>query len=262
MTILNKIIAHKKTELDSLRAIKPNFIQTAKRPSLYERLSQATTMQVIAEMKRASPSKGDIATNVEPVEQAKVYAKAGAVCISVLTEGKFFKGSFADLNAVAQVVDIPLLCKDFMIDKVQIDYAKAAGASVILLIVAALTDEELASLYTYATALELDVLVEVHDIEELQRALKINPKIIGVNNRNLKTFEVDLAQTTEVARYLTNNGIAFISESGIWGYRDVEIVAAAGACAVLVGESLMRSHNVTADLQALQIPITKAGEKR
>lgn len=257
MTILTKIIDHKKTELDSLRATEPNFIATAKRPSLYEHLRQTTTVQVIAEMKRASPSKGDIATHVEPVEQAKTYAAAGAACISVLTESKFFKGSFADLNAVARAVDIPLLCKDFIIDPVQIDYAKAAGASVILLIVAALTDEELASLYAYATSLRLDVLVEVHDVEELARALKINPKIVGVNNRNLKTFEVDLAQTAEVAQHLTNNDIVFISESGIWGPEDVAVVAKAGARAVLVGESLMRSDDVVADLQALQIPLTK-----
>ncbi|WP_342471339.1 indole-3-glycerol phosphate synthase TrpC [Metasolibacillus sp. FSL H7-0170] len=260
MTILTQIIEHKKTELANLRTVKPNFTETVKRPSLYERLRQATTVQIIAEMKRASPSKGDIATNVEPVEQAKIYEQAGAICISVLTEGKFFKGSFADLHAVAQAVHIPVLCKDFIIDPVQIDYAKAAGASVILLIVAALTDEELASLHAYATALQLDVLVEVHDIDELQRALQINPKIIGVNNRNLKTFEVDLAQTAEVAQHLTNDDIAFISESGIWGPEDVEIVAAAGACGVLVGESLMRSNNVATDLQALQIPLAKAGE--
>ncbi|WP_107838281.1 indole-3-glycerol phosphate synthase TrpC [Metasolibacillus meyeri] len=260
MTILTKIIEHKKTELHDLRAVQPDFIETVKRPSLYERLRQATTVQVIAEMKRASPSKGDIATHVEPVEQAKIYAAAGAVCISVLTESKFFKGSFADLNAVAQAVDIPLLCKDFIIDSVQIDYAKAAGASVILLIVAALTDEELHSLHDYATFLGLDVLVEVHDVEELERALKINPKIVGVNNRNLKTFEVDLAQTAEVARHLTNSDIAFISESGIWVPEDTATVAAAGARAVLVGESLMRSNNVADDLQALQIPLVKAGE--
>ena len=122
-----------------------------KRPSLYETLIRANRLQVISEMKRASPSKGDIATHIEPVEQATQYEKAGAACISVLTETKYFKGCYADLNAVANAVNIPVLCKDFIIDEVQIDYAKAAGASVILLIVAALTDEALARLHGYAT---------------------------------------------------------------------------------------------------------------
>lgn len=259
MTILNQIIEHKKTELDKLLLGVPDFHPTGARPSLYERLTNTDHLQVIAEMKRASPSKGDIATHIDPVTQAKMYEKAGAACISVLTESKFFKGAFTDLNAVAQNVSIPLLCKDFIIHKVQIDYAKAAGASVILLIVAALEDEVLASLHSYAVELGLEVLVEVHDIDELKRALQINAKIIGVNNRNLKTFEVDLAHTETIAQQLDRSDIVFISESGIGGANDAKRVAQAGAKAVLVGESLMRSENVIADLQALQIPLSKVG---
>lgn len=258
MTILDKIIAQKKTELPDLKASSPNFPGTVhSRPSLYETLMNTKNIQVIAEMKRASPSKGDIATNVEPVVQAKHYENAGAACISVLTEQAFFKGSFEDLHAVTQAVHIPVLCKDFMIDPVQIDYAKAAGASVILLIVAALTDEQLASLYTYATAQNLEVLVEVHDNEELTRALKIGAKIIGVNNRNLKTFDVDLARTEEIAPFAIAHEIAFISESGIWDEEDARRVANAGAMGVLVGESLMRSGDVEGALQSLQVPIPK-----
>ncbi|MER2189907.1 MAG: indole-3-glycerol phosphate synthase TrpC [Solibacillus sp.] len=261
MTILDKIIAQKKTELPGLKATRPQFTAEQKvRPSLYETLINATKLQVISEMKRASPSKGDIAIDVEPVEQASRYERAGAACISVLTEQAFFKGSFADLHAVAQVVDIPVLCKDFIIDSVQIDYAKAAGASVILLIVAALTDEELASLYAYATAQNLEVLVEVHDTEELARALKIDAKIIGVNNRNLKTFELDLAHTEEIAKSVNNPEIAFISESGIWNADDAARVASYGAMGVLVGESLMRSGEVEAALQTLQVPLKQVAQ--
>lgn len=261
MTILHDIIEHKKTELPTLRAIPPNFETIVKkRPSLFETLIHAQKLQVIAEMKRASPSKGDIAAHVDPVEQALQYEEAGAACISVLCETKYFKGSYADLNAVANEVDVAVLCKDFIIEEVQIDYAKSAGASVILLIVAALTDEQLARLHSYASSLNLEVLVEVHDEEELARALQTEAKIIGVNNRNLKTFELDLVQTETIARKFSREDIAFISESGIWTEEDATRVANAGAKGILVGESLMRSGNIRAQLQAFQIPL-KVGDK-
>lgn len=259
-TILDTIIEHKKTELPGLKAAKPNFNTTQKvRPSLFETLIKANKLQVISEMKRASPSKGDISIGTDPVEQATQYEQAGAAAISVLTETKFFKGSYNDLNAVANAVNIPVLCKDFIIDEVQMDYAKAAGASVVLLIVAALTDEQLARLHAYATNLGLEVLVEVHDVEELERALKIDTKILGVNNRNLKTFELDLQQTADIVKHFDRPDIAFISESGIWNEQDAARVAAYGAKGVLVGESLMRSGNVVQDLQSLQVEL-KVGE--
>lgn len=259
MTILQNIIDYKKTLLPTLLQNKPNFdVVSKKRPSLYEELRKAEKLQIIAEMKRASPSKGVINENVDPVEQASKYAKAGAVCISVLTEDKFFKGSFEDLARIANNVDVPLLNKDFIIHEVQIDYAKASGASVILLIVAALTDEQLKTLYDYATKEGLDVLVEVHNEEELERALAINPKIIGVNNRDLKTFHVDLIQTEKLAnRILQFEDIVFISESGIWEEKDAVRVANAGARAILVGESLMRSGNVEEAIRSFQVPLPK-----
>lgn len=262
MTILTKIIEQKKSELPGLLANTPSFPSTKKiRPSLYETLINTNTLQVISEMKRASPSKGDIATHIDPVEQATQYEAAGAACISVLTEQAFFKGSFNDLNAVAQAVAIPVLCKDFIIHEVQLDYAKAAGATVVLLIVAALTDEQLQSLYNYATSLDLEVLVEVHDVEELQRALNIGAKIVGVNNRNLKTFDVSLQTTLDIAAHVPSSKIAFISESGIWNQDDATYVAKAGAKGVLVGESLMRSGDVQSAVKALQIEISaKVGE--
>jgi indole-3-glycerol phosphate synthase len=259
MTILQNIIDYKKTLIPSLLEKKPNFnIQPKKRPSLYEVLRKANQLQIIAEMKRASPSKGLINTDVDPIELARKYEKAGAACISVLTEDKFFKGSFEDLAQIANNVDIPLLNKDFIIHEVQIDYAKASGASVILLIVAALTDEQLKSLYDYATKEGLDVLVEVHNEEEVERALAIKPKIIGVNNRDLKTFHVDLIQTEKLAnRILQFEDIIFISESGIWEEKDAERVAKAGARAILVGESLMKSDNVEEAIQSFQVPLPK-----
>ncbi|MDV6377282.1 indole-3-glycerol phosphate synthase TrpC [Sporosarcina sp. GW1-11] len=255
MTILDKIIAQKKIEVEKLLADQTVFPdRKSTRPSLYTTLRKAKQLQVISEMKRASPSKGLIAEGANPVKQATAYYEAGAACISVLTDSEFFKGSFEDLAAVAEAVPIALLCKDFMIHEIQIDKAKSAGASVILLIVAALDDKTLGRLYTYANEQGLDVLVEVHNVEELHRALAIDAKIIGVNNRDLHTFEVDLAQTELIAaQFPFDEERVFISESGIWGPEDAERVAKAGASAVLVGESLMRSDSVKEALQSLQV---------
>lgn len=258
MTILNKILQEKYKEVEKLKEHPVAPRQTKKRPSLYEALVKADKLQVIAEMKRASPSKGMIREGADPVKQAMQYEVAGAACISVLTDTPFFKGSFEDLQAVAEAVDIPLLCKDFVVDEVQIDQAKASGASVILLIVAALEDDVLKRLHTYATSLGLEVLVEVHDVEELKSALQIDAKIIGVNNRDLKTFTVDLKRTEEVAEaFPFGEDRVLISESGIFEQLDAKRVSKAGAAGVLVGESLMRSDTVEDSLQALQVPIKR-----
>ena len=256
MNILQKILQQKRIEVGALLEQPDplaNFSEQ-QRPSLFQSLRQANTLQVIAEMKRASPSKGLIAGGADPVAQAKVYAQAGAAAISVLTDKEFFKGSFEDLAAVARAVDKPLLCKDFMVDRVQIRFAKAAGASIILLIVAALTDEALRDLYSYATSLGLEVLVEVHDSEELERALAVDAKLIGVNNRDLRTFKVNLQRTKEIAKaFPFDEGHILISESGIWSQDDAKQVAAMGASGVLVGEALMRSEDVGLALRRLQV---------
>ncbi|GAB0168720.1 indole-3-glycerol phosphate synthase TrpC [Lysinibacillus sp. CTST325] len=256
MSILNKILEQKKLEVVALLEQPDplaNFTEKL-RPSLFERLRKAETLQVISEMKRASPSKGLIAKGADPVAQAKSYADAGAAAISVLTDKKFFKGSFDDLVAVANAVQTPLLCKDFMIDRVQIRFAKASGASIILLIVAALTDEALRDLYSYATGLNLEVLVEVHDLEELERAIAVGAKLIGVNNRDLRTFEVSLDRTREVAKVFPfEEEKVLISESGIWTQEDAKVVAAMGASGVLVGESLMRCGDTGTALKSLQV---------
>lgn len=259
MTILEKILLEKKSEVARLLVENIEVKKEVKdRPSLFEKLVNANHLHVIAEMKRASPSKGLIAEGADPVAQAMAYEKAGAACISVLTDTPFFKGSFDDLAAVADVVETPLLCKDFIIDKVQIDKAKAAGASVVLLIAAALHDDELLEFHTYAVTAGLEVLVEVHDVDELERALKVDAKLIGVNNRDLRTFEVDLGQTEEIAAVFPfGEERVLISESGITGQSDAERVSTAGACAILVGESLMRSGTVGEAIASMQVGLPR-----
>lgn len=260
MTILDKILREKRLEVERLLTEEKIAVDSAvKRPSLFKRLYETKHIQVIAEMKRASPSKGLIAEGANPVAQAKAYSEAGAACISVLTDAAFFKGSFDDLAAVAKAVPTPLLCKDFMIHQVQIDKAKSTGASVILLIVAALKKDELAELYAYAVGLGLEVLVEVHDVDELKSALDLGAKLIGVNNRDLKTFEVDLARTEEVAAHFPfDEERVLISESGLVGQEDAIRVSSAGASGVLVGESLMRSGSVAEAIKALQVALPRA----
>lgn len=254
-TILDKILQAKKSQIEEMLST-PLLVQETsyQRPSLFDQMYHSEHLQIISEIKRASPSKGLIADGVNPAEQAMNYYKAGAACISVLTDTPFFQGTFADLQEVADTVPIPILCKDFVIHTIQIDHAKHAGASVVLLIVAALTPEELIKLYSYATGQGLEVLVEVHDAQELDRALQLDAKLIGVNNRDLRTFEVDLVRTAEIAALFPfEEERVLISESGIWNAEDAARVADYGASGVLVGESLMRSGDVETALRALQV---------
>ncbi|AMA63293.1 indole-3-glycerol phosphate synthase TrpC [Kurthia gibsonii] len=254
MTILDKILQQKEIEIQK-RLREEKKVETDKPVySLYNQLLQTPHLQVIAEIKRASPSKGMIQSNINPIEQAKKYERAGAACISVLTDEQFFKGSLADLEAVANEVTIPVLRKDFILHEVQIEDARTAGASIILLIVAALHEKRLKELHDYAESLQLEVLVEVHDLEEYTIAKRIGAKIIGVNNRNLKTFEVDLAHTKTIAaaRNETDQHV-FISESGIQTIADAELVSNDGADAILVGETLMRAEDVELTLRSFQV---------
>lgn len=254
-TILDKILKEKETLINQMiHETIPVCKKRLKRPSLFDRLVQNNKLQVIAEIKRASPSKGLIQGKVDPAKQALVYQEAGAAGISVLTDSPFFQGSFKDLQAVAETVNLPILCKDFIIHKVQIDFAKSAGASVVLLIVAALSKEKIIELYTYAIANGLEVLVEVHNIQELEVALQLDTKLIGVNNRDLRTFQVDLSHTGELAsNFPFNEGRVLISESGICNNVDAIQVAKYGASAVLVGEALMRSDDPYKTFRTLQV---------
>jgi indole-3-glycerol phosphate synthase len=259
-TILDRIISEKQKEVQLLKNVERVTVDI-KRKSIIAKLEKENQLAVIAEFKRASPSKGDINIGLDPVMQAKKYEQFGAAAISVLTDSTFFKGSFYDLKAVSEAVDIPVLCKDFIIDKVQIDLAKEHGASLILLIAAALTVEELKDLYDYARLQKLEVLVEVHDEEDVEKALWIKPRLIGINNRNLKTFEVSLDVTERLVPLVKHTGAFVISESGIFTKGDAEKVRNAGAHGVLVGESLMRSQDLSENLNELRVPLRKEANK-
>lgn len=194
---------------------------------------------VIAELKKASPSKGLIRSHFEPVELARELENGGAAALSVLTEEQFFQGSVENLHLASQAVSIPCLRKDFMVDPYQIAEARAYRADAILLIVAALTDAELRMLREEARRYELDVLCEVHSREELERALPLDCECIGVNSRDLRTFEVSLERACELAAWLPAHAVR-VAESGIHSRADMERLQAAGYQAFLVGESLMR----------------------
>ena len=205
---------------------------------------------VIAELKKASPSKGLLRPDYHPAPIAKTYATAGAAAISVLTDEEFFKGSLADLEAVSRSVSIPVLRKDFILDPYQIVEARAFGADAILLIVAALKDAELKSLAQTARDLQLDILCEVHDRAELDRAIALAAPVIGVNSRNLKTLEVSPQIHLDLVRSLPAN-VLRVAESGIRNPSDIERLLAAGYDAFLVGEVLMRQPEPAAALALL-----------
>jgi indole-3-glycerol phosphate synthase len=205
-------------------------------------------LAVIAEVKKASPSAGVIASSFDPVEIARNYERGGANTISVLTDTTFFQGKLQDLADVRRAVSIPLLRKDFVLDEIQIAESASNGADAILLIVAALEQQQLVDLLRAAATYRLDALVEVHTREELNRALEAGAKIVGINNRNLATFEVDLAVTEELFRQVPDD-VVLVSESGIKTAQDVARVKACGVDAVLVGEALMRREISIEQLQ-------------
>jgi indole-3-glycerol phosphate synthase len=261
-TILERIVQQKRKEIIQLKESQPIIQNTSKiKRSFIQVLQSAEEIAIIAEFKRASPSKGVINNGVEPDFQASLYEKNGASAISVLTDQTFFKGSFSDLRAVRDAVKIPVLCKDFIIDPIQIDFAAASGADLILLIVAALDEKQLIELYQYAKSMDLEVLVEVHNYAELEKALKTGTKLIGVNNRDLKTFQVSLNVTEKLADDVKRSGAFLISESGIHVQDDVDRVRKAGANGILVGEALMKSSNLTQSFQDFRLPLNIEAKK-
>jgi indole-3-glycerol phosphate synthase len=217
-----------------------------------EGLRLGSDIAVIAEVKKASPSAGIIAADFNPLSQAREYARGGAHALSVLTDEKYFHGHLAYLHQIREQVELPLLRKDFIIHELQIFESVVAGADAILLIVASLDDAKLRALYDCAKTCQLDVLVEVHDLREMDRALELGADMIGINNRNLKTFQVDLATTEELAEEIPNDTVG-VSESGIRTAEDVRRVRTAGINAVLVGETLMRATNVPEKLAELML---------
>jgi len=255
MNRLEEILRTKPAEIERLRARAKELERQARaRTDLRDfraALQQSDDkLGVIAEVKKASPSAGVIAESFDPIEIAKDYERGGANAISVLTDTKFFQGKLQDLADARRAVSVPLLRKDFILDEIQVAESAANGADAILLIVAALEQKELLDLLDAAATYRLDVLVEVHTREELNHALGAGAKIIGINNRNLATFDVDLAVTEELCREVPDE-IVLICESGIKTLQDVARVKACGADAILVGEALMRREISIEQLHAV-----------
>lgn len=247
-TFLDKILAHKveevaeakqRTPLDSVKAMVGDVSPARDMVSALRK----ETIALIAEVKKASPSKGVLIEDFDAARLGQVYADNGAAAISVLTDERFFQGCLDDLSAVREAVAVPLLRKDFVIDPYQVYQGRAAGADAILLIVAVLEDMQLGELHALIHELGMAALVEVHDEAELECALKLGAPLVGVNNRDLRSFEVDLGTTARLAS-LVPDGVTLVAESGIASADDVRRMGQLGAHAVLVGESLVKSSNV------------------
>jgi indole-3-glycerol phosphate synthase len=258
MTILDEILVHKRQEVAAAkqRLSTDGMAERARdcRETLRgfrQALAEGPGARVIAEIKRRSPSRGEIRADFDPVGCAKSYAEAGAAAISVLTDERFFGGRLEFLGAVRSAVDLPLLRKDFVIDPYQIDEARVSGADAVLLIVAALSREEIERLRQHADSLGLDALVEVHDEEELEIALAAGAELIGINNRDLRSFETDLAVTERLAPRVPGSAL-IVAESGIFSHEEIRRLEGVGVHAFLVGESLMREADVGLALRRLR----------
>jgi indole-3-glycerol phosphate synthase len=258
---LDKIVATKRAEVEAMSSF--SIAQAEKvisemspclgfEKALTTRKNRA--MGLIAEVKKASPSKGLIREDFDPVLLASAYQRAGADCISVLTDVDYFQGSNEYLKAVRQAVGVPLLRKDFTIDPKQIYEARLIGADAILLIAAILTTDQMKQYLSLASDLGLDALVEVHDREELERALELDTQLIGINNRNLKTFVTDLKTTEELIQFIPA-GRTIVSESGISKVQDMAYLQQIGSQAVLIGEHFMRQPVVEQAVHDLMGPI-------
>lgn len=254
--ILDDIVRVKRAEIEKRRArISLNEFRARAENSppvknFADALSGREFISLIAEIKPASPSRGDLQINADPVKIARVYDENGASAISVLTDRQFFKGDLNNLKAARVGADVPLLRKDFIIDEYQVYESRALQADAILLIVRILDDAQLRAYRELAESFGMAALVEIHDERELERALQSDAKIIGINNRNLADFTVDLAVTENLAPKIAREKVV-VSESGIFVRADVERAANAGAGAVLVGEALMRAEDVGAKVREL-----------
>jgi indole-3-glycerol phosphate synthase len=249
--ILEKILAQKAIEIakrkqnmtvTNLQEVAGNVAGPRGFASALQAKIRAQKPAIIAEIKKASPSKGVIRENFQPVSIAQDYAMNGATCLSVLTDKEFFQGSEVYLQMVRERCPLPVLRKDFMIDPYQVYEARALGADCILLIVAALEDAQMQDLETIAMQLGMDVLVEVHNAEELQRALSLNTPLLGINNRNLRTFETSLQTTLDLQAQIPADRI-IITESGIHTTEDVQLMLDNGIYGFLVGEAFMRADS-------------------
>ena len=260
MGVLDEIVAHKRSELAELKPRRPlpdliaacrglapaRDFEAALRPATGERV------RLIAEVKRGSPSRGLFRADLDPVAQAGIYADAGAAAVSVLTDARYFHGSLDDLVNVRAAVSVPVLRKEFIVDEYQLWEARAAGADAVLLIVAALEDAALRDLLHAAKGAGLATLVEVHTAGELDRALRLGAPVIGVNNRDLQTLTTSLDPSLRLLPQIPPGPLT-VSESGLASGADVAAVVAAGAHAVLVGETLLRADDVAAKVRELSL---------
>ncbi|MBN8635819.1 MAG: indole-3-glycerol phosphate synthase TrpC [Anaerolineae bacterium] len=245
-TILDKILARKVEEVDADRARLSEMIaaaQVAPPPKPFTAGLRRDTVALIAEIKKASPSKGVLIADFDPVALGEIYAANGAAAISILTDQDFFQGHMDYLRAVRAVVATPILRKEFIVDAYQVYEGRAAGADAILLIVAALEDAHMADLHALIESLGMAALVEVHNETELERALKIGATLIGVNNRDLKTFREDLNTTGRIAKRVPPE-VTLVAESAIRSLEDVQRMAELGAHAILVGEGLVKAGKI------------------
>lgn len=254
--VLTRIVDHKRTEIEAARnrvSFEDLQGQLPGAPPIRDfvkSLRDHGPVGLIAEVKKASPSAGLIRPDFDPVGIARAYEASGAACISVLTDEKFFQGHLDFLRAIRQEVSIPVLRKDFILDRYQILEGRVAGADCVLLIAECLTDAELADLYAYTRELGMHALIELYDPGNLPRVLKVAPELVGVNNRDLRTFKVDLGHSTRL-RDQVPRSILFVSESGIERRSDVETLEAGSVEAILVGETLMRSADIGVKVREL-----------
>lgn len=266
MTILDKIIAYKRDEVVAAKAATPlAALEAVARAMPPPRGFEATLRDaskkkfaLIAEIKKASPSKGIIRADFDPPALARAYAEGGATCLSVLTDGPSFRGSAEHLNAARAAVALPIIRKDFLIDPYQVAEARAWGADCVLIIMAAVSDAQARELFNAAQALHVDALVETHDEAEVDRAIALEATLIGVNNRDLKSFAIDLSTTERLAKRSPPHCL-LVAESGIHTNADLVRLRAAGAGAFLVGESLMRARDVAEATRRLLLPIENSG---
>ncbi|MEJ7457391.1 indole-3-glycerol phosphate synthase TrpC [Staphylococcus saprophyticus] len=255
MTILDEIVDYKRNLIkegyyeEKLKTL--NEVDITHKSSFKSQLDESNQLAVIAEIKSKSPTLDQL-PNRDLAQQIKDYEANGANAVSILTDEHYFGGSYERLQDLTLQTTLPVLCKDFVVDKIQIDVAKKAGASIILLIVNVLTDQQMKDLYQYATSLNLEVLVEVHDKEELERAYKLKPQIIGVNNRDLKRFVTDVLHTNEILEN-KKEGYYYISESSIRDEQDVANVVESGIDGLLIGESLMKCEDLSQFLPGLKL---------
>ena len=255
-SILDKIVAHKLLEIASAKSSRSleslcELADDSPPPlDFLAALSTSDCVGLIAEVKKASPSKGIIREDFHPVEIAEIYCDSGANCISVLTDEKFFQGSLGYLSAIRAAVSIPLLRKDFIIDEYQVYEARCAGADAVLLIAECLAPKQLRDLYQAICGLGMTPLVELYEEKNIEPVLDCNPRLVGINNRDLNTFEVDLGHSVRLRSQIPKE-VLVVSESGIFTASDVRLLQDAGIKAMLVGESLMRAGDIGQAVKSL-----------